>query len=336
VLLAVSLLMLAACASTRVSTHDLAAAFDADFRRLRLRVVSKRDLDPARAANARGAMLSTARKAEQYIARSRGTRANRDYAKALLACALLAQGKSALAAEQMREVKVWQEDLLSEENRVTRAVQFAVDACRGVAARAALEEMFAGELGVEEFIVEFGSFLAIQLPPPDEPVRAELLADAAERLRGACFPVPEGGALEETRVERGRTELRRLAGELIYNEAAALFEVLPRSGASPSIAVEHWLASVALNLCVVYAYLMPDLLPVRLTEDQKEWQREHAIPVYENARRLNRTFLSGDTWKEIAPEANPRETASREEFFRHMYARLLDSQIVVVGWISTR
>jgi len=322
----------AACASPRAYLPEIRDAWSAEAGGLGLRVVRSGDLDPARARDPDRAMRNTVALAGRYLARERGTGSNRRYVRALLACAYLARGETRLARMALAADQPAQGNLLSRENRVVRAVHYAVGACRGVQARGALEEMFSGRLAVVDFVEEFGSYVGIAIPGPDDPGRKRVLANAVEDLERSCF----GPASSAPEARRG--DLRRLASEQIYNESAALLVALTPipADAEPS-AVEIWLAAVCANLFVDYAYLIRDMLPVPLNGEQKQWQREQVRPTYAGARKLVERFLSPGEIGTILPQATPRDvTGPGRAYARHLYGRLLDAEIVVLGWISTR
>jgi hypothetical protein len=297
-------------------------------------------MNPARAANAPAVMQETERAARAYLAmRADGPPrpewvpgAAEAYVRAILACALLAQGRTGDAREALmwrdehggiHHLKARQEWELTRENIVIASAIYATAVCRSIEAREAADAFFAGKIGAEEFVRRYGTFAGMALGPPDSPEREKMVKLAAKNLAESCAP-GEAGA-------KGRGELLRLLGEQVYNDAAAFLVRLPLPpDKGPRRAEEVWLAKVATKGITVYRYLIPDMLPVPLSSEQKAWQREQAFPVFKNAR-------------DRAPWYLPREAIERIDETRvartgdeAIYDRLLSAQLEVVAWIDSR
>jgi hypothetical protein len=321
-----------------VHARDLADAFAADAAALVDRQPERTDKDPARAANAAEAMRETERLARAYLAGRTDDTMRTSHARALLACALLAQGRPADARDalawrdakgELRRVKVPAEPGLAPENAVIGGADAAVALCRSVEAREAAERFFAGTLAAEEFVRRYGSFAGLPLGTAEasDDKTVKLLA---ANLASSCAP---GSAAPAAGAEKARGELRRVLGEQIYNDAATLLERVPaeppREAAARS-AERDWLALVAVKGAALYRYVIPDLLPTPLTPEQKEWQREQALPYFANARARASWFLGDGERAHVeatrAPRT-PREAA---------YDRLLAAQLEVIAWIETR
>lgn len=325
-----------ACAGGRVRVVDVEEAFARDYEALDLRVPTRDDLDPARAADPAEAMRRTEALAREYLA-ARGRRDDRrnDYVRSLLACCLLAQGRTVEAKAAIDPLDPDTGGDLARERALASATRSLVGACRAIDARRALARMAAGELEVAAFVRHFGSLAGIQVPSPDAPGYDGMLAEAVTRLRGQCLPYNDEPG-EAERAARGRADIRRLIGEQIYNEAAALLSVLPPPNPRREGAVERWLAGGGIGLFIVYARVLPDLLPTRLSEAQKQWQLEQVQPLYLRVKAMGAHLLPKDERLRIAPEAQPRATPTRDEYYRHLYALLLDAEIAATAWISTR
>jgi len=321
---------LLATACTTLTAQDVERQFAADLDATWLRVPDPGDLDPARAANAPNVLRETEKLAVEQVARQGGKRSRiADYSRALLACCYLAQGDSAGARTTMEGIQTRRQDELTRENAVIYATVHAVDVCHGVKARAAVDRMLSGELAVEEFVPRWGYYVGINLPPPSSPHREKLAKLAVSRIRSSCFGTAEA--------ERGRTELKRLVAEYIYNEAASLLVMLPPPNPGPGGEIERWLAGVAVGSFVTYSYLMPDILAFPLTAEQKQWQREQITPVYKRARAAAGHFLSAEERRAIEKGGlRVKDIRSNDDAHRALYAALLRAETDVIGWISTR
>ena len=122
-------LLLGACASTRVYPSDVERQFAADSGDLWLRVPSKEDLNPARAANPAKVMHRTEQLASEFLARAGdGESLQKNYVAALLACTYLAQGRTDAARTAVRGIKTRRTEALARENAVVFCTVHAVDA----------------------------------------------------------------------------------------------------------------------------------------------------------------------------------------------------------------
>jgi hypothetical protein len=315
---------------------DVEEAFADDYAALELRVPTPTDLNPARAAKPADAMRRTEALAREYLAERAGRDdIRRDYVSALLACCLLAQGRTVEARAAVEPLGPRTDHLLARERAVAAAARSLVGACRAIDARRAVARLGAGELEVAAFARHFGSLAGIDVPSPDAPGYEDLLAQAVTRLRGQCLPFSDEPA-EVARAARGRAELRRVVGEQLYNEAAALLSVLPPPNPRAEGAVEKWLAGSGIGLFIAYARVMPDLLPPSLSDAQKQWQLEQVQPLYLRVKAMAAHLLSKDERMRIPPEAQPHATPTHDEYYRHLYARLLDAEIAATAWIATR
>jgi hypothetical protein len=327
---ALGLLVTTAC--TTLTVRDVERQFADDLEATWLRVPDPQNLDPAVAANAPNVMRETEKIAVEQVARQGGKHSRTaDYSRALLACCYLAQGDTAGARTAMADIHIQtpRQDELTRENAVIYATSHAVDVCHGVKARAELDRMFAGKLSIEEFVPRWGYYVGINLPPPTNPNREKLIKLAVSRIRSSCFETPEA--------EKGRTELRRLVAEYIYNEAASLLVMLPPPNPAPGGEIERWLAGVAVGSFVTYSYLMPDILAYPLTAEQKQWQREQIVPVYKRAKEAAGHFLSAADRRNIEKGGlRVKDIRNNDDAHRALYAALLRAETDVIGWISTR
>jgi hypothetical protein len=321
---------LLATACTTLTVQDVERQFAADLDAAWLRVPDQKNLDPAAAANAPNVLRETEKLAVEQVARQGGKRSRTaDYSRALLACCYLAQGDSAGARTTMEGIQTSRQDELTRENAVIYATVHAIDVCHGVKARAALDKMLAGELAIEEFVPRWGYYVGINLPRPTNPSREKLAKLAVSRIRSSCFDTAEA--------ERGRTELKRLVAEYIYNEAASLLVMLPPPNPAPGGEIDRWLATVAVGSFVTYSYLMPDILAYPLTAAQKQWQREQIMPVYKRAKEAAGHFLSPANRRNIEKGGlRVKDIRNNEDAYRALYAALLRAETDVIGWISTR
>jgi hypothetical protein len=316
--------LLAACATLR--THDIADAFAADAALLAERAPTKADPDPARAANAPGVMLGTERAARDFLEGRDADSTKAAYARALLACALLAQGRAVDARDTLRGLKPRLEAELTRENLVVACAIHATSLCRSLEARAASEAFLAGKLPAESFVRDYGSFAGLAIAEPGSPEHDRMAKLAAAGLE-ACAP----GAAEPTEAARkARANLRRTLAEQVYNDAMALLARLPAAPAGPPSAEEIWLAKVAVKGVSTYRYLIPDMLPDPLSADQRAWQREQAYPVFVRARGIAGYFLSKEG------RANVEATRIGKTPEEILYDRLLSAQLEVLAWIDTR
>jgi len=310
-----------------VFVPDVVDAFEKDHAALVLRTPKSTDLDCARAANAPGVMRTVEDRAVRFLKRTNGDGSKARFVTALLACAKLAQGEAAAARDLVRDLRPLRVRSLSRENAVISATIYATGAARAIEAHGAAVAMLAGKMDIETFVLDWGSFASIRIPAPDAPGYAFYKERAIAGIRRDCFDDQD-----EKRRERARAELRRSIGELIYNEAASMLVVLRQSDE----AIERWLATVAVGHFVVYSKLMGDLVPDPLSESQKQWQREQAFGAFQRAKKIAETFLSRREREGIEASQRWRETPTHDAAYRQLWAQLLDAEIVVMGWITTR
>lgn len=309
-------------------TRDVADAFAADAAALVERGPTKADMDPARAANAPGVMRETERIAHAYLERKDDGSAPASYVRALLACSLLAQGRPLDARNALRGAKLRREAELARENVVVACAVHAMSVCRSVEALAAARAFLAGKLPAAEFVREYGSFAGLPVAAPDAAEHEKMLKLAASNLEAACAP---GAAEPTTAARKARAEFVRTLSEQVYNDAAALLARLsgpPPMGPRP--AEDVWLAKVAVKSVTVYRYLIPDMLPAPLSEEQKAWQREQAFPLFKNARETAGWFLPAEA---LARIEKTRAAKTPDEI---LYDRLLSAQLEVMAWIDSR
>jgi hypothetical protein len=338
-LLPAPLLLLCGCAGPRLHAKDVADAFAADAAALVDRQPEKADLDPARAANAADAMRETERAARTFLDGKTDDMMRTLHVRSLLACALVAQGRAADAREALawrdgkgvlRRVTVPAEPGLTPENAVIGGADAAVSVCRSVEAREAAERFFAGQLPAEEFVRRYGSFAGLPLGAPEVGDYEKTLQLVAANLAESCAP---GSAAPGPAAGKARSELRRVLGEQIYNDAATLLERVPAEpprDAALRSAEQDWLARVAVRSATIYRYLIPDLLPTPLTAEQKEWQREQAVPFFLNARARAAWFLDEEARRRVEETRAPRTP------LEVTYDRLLSAQLETLAWIASR
>jgi hypothetical protein len=326
-LLPAPLLLLAAACST-LHTRDVSGAFAADAAALVERGPTKTDMDPARAADAPGVMLETERIAREYLARKDDGSAHAAYVRALLACSLLAQGHPVEARDTLRGTKPRRESELTRENAVVWCAIHAVSVCRSIQAREAAEEFLAGRLPAEAFVREYASFAGLPVAAPDAAEHDKMVKLAAANLEGSCAP---GVAEPNKAAAEARGELRRTLSEQVYNDTAALVARLDEpTEAGPRAADDVWIAKVAVKSVTVYRYMIPDMLPIPLSAEQKEWQREQAFPLFKNAREVAGWFLSKEARTRVE---RTRAAKTPDEV---LYDRLLSAQLEVHAWIDSR
>jgi hypothetical protein len=283
-------------------------------------------LDPARAANAPAVMLDTERTAREFLEGREGSAATTTaYARALLACALLSQGRARDARDALLGLRPRLEAELTRENVAIACAIHATALCRSIEARAAAEAFLAGKLPAETFVRDFGSFAGIAIAEPGAPEHERMARLAAKGLE-ACEP---GAAEPADAGRKARAQLRRALAEQIYNDAASLLARLPEPRGPPP-PEEVWLAKVAVKGVTAYRYLIPDMLPDPLSADQRAWQREQAFPLFVRARAVAGRFLSKDA--RDAVEAT-RTGRTPDEVLND---RLLSAQLEVLAWIDTR
>jgi len=279
------LVLAAACASR-------APSFREEISAARFEISRDPNRSPAPAVGASGAMRKSVAEAEAFLARSPDDAT----ALALLACARLARGETALARAAMER---WRERIPISTRRgvnLAEAASHAVTACRAIEARAALASVLAANAPVEGFAKEYGDLLG-------GVGEADLRALVAAKL--------PNDPRELERTATGRRELRRRLGEQLYDDIAALVSHLRWIRGKETEGADVYLTRLSVGLLCAWARMMPDLLPEHLSEEQKQWFREQALGVFERTRE---------------------QLAGLED----LRAPLDDAQEVVFAWISTR
>jgi hypothetical protein len=299
-----------ACASGGPYVPDVQHQFTKEYAEIAVEVPSKEELSPWRASEA---MTGTLHAASAYLDRASLFSTHVRYVRSLKACAHLLRGETDSAWILVEPHKPPLVYLLSHENGIVEATIHAVDACRALQARIALDDLFEGRLDPRAFVERYGFSIGIWLPPKGRTARDRLLDEETERIRTRCIIDIPGDPHGMERVATGRRNLRQQISEQIYNDAAALLGALPEKRCAET----EWLAALAVSLFIVHGYLMPDLLPVKLREEQKQWQRELAYSVYAQAKEAASNYLRG-------------------EKYALMRYRLDAAEMNTIGWISTR
>jgi hypothetical protein len=190
----------------------------------------------------------------------------------------------------------------------------------------AAERFLATELSAEAFVREYGSFAGLPIGAPDALEHDKMVKLAAANLEATCAPGAEPGRAQTA----ARADLRRALSEQVYNDAAALVARLPPAPEAARPAELVWLARVAVKGITIHRYLITDMLPVPLSAEQKQWQREQTLPLFNNARALAGWFLSAEAKKRVEETRKP---ATPDEV---LYDRLISAQTEVFAWIDRR
>ena len=325
-----ALLALACGACAGIYVKDVEREFARDEARLVARAPTPGDPSPARAAEPETPFAETERVARAYLAERPGADDdNSRYVRSLLACALLARGRTAEARDAIAGIAARHEGELTPRNAVVLAVSHAVGACRAVDARVALLASFEDPSRVRAFIEEYGSFVRLGSSARNPHYEAEV-ERAVATVRQVCFSESE----EQRAYHRG--EMRRLIGEQLSDEAAALLTLLPEPGETAIGAPERWLATVAVGCLVLQGWLMEDMLPFDLSDEEKIRRREETGSLFLHGRRVAGHFLDEAARAAIEGEGGPGAGSGREHAFRDLYDRLLKAAVQVEGWIETR
>jgi hypothetical protein len=304
------LALFAACASGGPYAPDVQSQFAREYAALAVAVPSKESLSPWKASEA---MAGTLRTAAAYLERASLFSTYARYVRSLQACAHLLRGETDSAWALVESHKPSLLYLLSHENGVVEATIHAVDACRALDARIALDDLFEGRIDPRAFVERYGFSIGVWLPPEGRAARKRLLSEEAELIRTRCIIDIPGDPRGMERVATGRRDLRQQISEQIYNDAASLLGALPERRCAET----ECLAALAVSLFIVHGYLMPDLLPVKLRQEQKQWQRELAFSVYAQAKEAASNYL-------------------QDEKYTLMRYRLDAAEMNTIGWISTR
>jgi hypothetical protein len=90
---------------------------------------------------------------------------------------------------------------------------------------------------------------------------------------------------------------------------------------------------------VALGYLSDDLFPERLMAEQKQWQREQTISVFEAVRETAARFLTEEQRLAVDDAVTPWLSAvpdSRATAFQVLYARLYDAELRTIAAIQVR
>ena len=142
-----------------------------------------------------------------------------------------------------------------------------------------------------DFVRRYGSFVGCELPSPDADDYEELVQDNTKRLEKLCFIEIVGDPHQMDVASRARSELRRLLAEQIYNDAAAIFQRIPDADPEARDGADIWLAAVGAALFINYSRSLDDVVPERLSAEQKKWHQELALAMFKRARSGSRRLL---------------------------------------------
>ncbi|MHC4957581.1 MAG: hypothetical protein ACYTGN_04335 [Planctomycetota bacterium] len=311
---ALPLCLLAACSG--IQARDVATSFEQEYRSVQLQLPTRANLAVGRVEQ--GRMARTELLAQQYLDTHDPDTMYGRYVRSLLACVHLMEGDYAAAEMHLKGIQPRDErKLITRENAVTRAVLRAVDLCRSVEARAALPEMLKGRMPIGDYVAQYGSYVGLPLPHPAQWDYDKAVSQYAKRLKHMCFARLSGDPRAMERIHEGRTEVHRLLGEQVYNDAAALLMNIPDDGGAD----REFLEFLAVSSVIVYAEVFREVVPMQLSQAQKAWITEQAEPVFGRAERLVDRL---------------RSTGSGHEVYDVLPARVQDSRILVRGWIATR
>ncbi len=90
---------------------------------------------------------------------------------------------------------------------------------------------------------------------------------------------------------RARDELRRLLAEQVYNDSAAIFQRIPDADPEAQDGADIWLAAIGAALFINYSHCLDEVIPERLSEEQKKWHQELALAMFKRARSGSRRLL---------------------------------------------
>jgi hypothetical protein len=301
-----------------------------------MRSPAQGNLSVGRVEPAEGAMSSTVRAGRMFLERKSPDSTPGHYVRALLACAHLARGEVEEAQVVVAGIPHAMRHRLSYRNAFVQAALHAVSTCRSVEARMALEEFFEGRLPARRFLEQYDSRIGLDLPPMSaEDHERELLRNAKD-LERRCIPRLAGDPRALERVSAARDQLRRKVAEQIYNDGAALLLSLPRSESRFVPAEVQWLIALTASVFVVEGLKHGDVLPAPLDPQQKQWQLEQISSTFARVKREMGRLLDEETMREIERAGLPTEVPDLQASYRLLYARLLQMEQQVVGWIVTR
>jgi len=331
---------LAVAGGCRSAPHvtDVAGAFAQEWPDVVVRVPTGEALEPWPVVAPPRAMERTVALGRAYLARWPATGRSGRAVRAMLATALLLRGEIDAAVEALEPVHVGVEEVEIPRNEMVRAAVHAVGTCRALQGRLAVDDLLAGRYEPELFVERWGARVGIRLPPEGNPSRDEEILREADQLRRWALRGGDAPTGEQPSVERARQELRRLATENLYDEAAALMAALPAEGRGYDAEGDAQ-AALACAMFVALGYLSDDLFPERLMAEQKQWQREQVISAYEAARETAARFLTPEQRQAVDDAVNPwlaAAPASRTPAFQVLYARLYDAQLRTIAAIEVR
>jgi len=317
--------------------QDVERAWRREYRTLRLRVPTPEDPEAGAAAGAPQVMQATVAIAENYLRAWQSESTARRYVRSLLAQALLLQGESERAHHAIADIPHDQAELLSRQSSVVQATRHAASAFLALRARLRFEDFLAGRIDGQEFLANYAGLIAIDLPERASPLYDPELHDHAIALEHSCRMRVEGDPRELERVSGHRKRLRQMLTEQIYNDAAALLVALPPLEGE-QWEIDEWLGISVVNLYCVCSIFVDDLLPLALNEEQKQWQREHALSTFQRVQAATIRFLPEDQRRILEEErpVTPIPVRSRADYFRRIYQRLLYAENDVLDHITYR
>ncbi len=283
-------MVVAGCASLPTE-EDVALSF---LTELSLSVIPIPDdpfVSPAPVRNADQVMTDTISMGEQLLAARHPNLGDSRYLRTLLACAYLAKGDTKTARERIRGFRARVDPSFSRDERLTDSLRYAITGCRAIHVRTVLEGVFEEQSGMADFVRRYGSFVGCELPSPDAEDYEVLVQSNTKTLERICFIEIAGDPHEMEVAAKARGELRRLLAEQIYNDAAALFQRLPDPDPEAQDGADIWLAAVGAALFINYSRSLDDVVPERLSAEQKKWHQELALAMFKRARTGSRRLL---------------------------------------------
>lgn len=333
---AAGLILVAACAGGRPYSRDVARAFADDLATVRMRSPAQGNLSVGCVEPAEDAMSGTLRTGRAFLERHSPDSTSGRYVRALLACAHLARGEVEQAQVIVQGIPHPMQHRLSYPNAFVQAALHAVSACRSIEGRMALEEFFEGRLSARRFLEQYDTRVGIDLPPMSAEDHERELQTNARDLERRCIPRLAGDPRALERVDASRVLLRQKLAEQIYNDAAALLGSIPQSESRFVPAEVAWLIALTASVFVVEGLNHGDVLPAPLDPQQKQWQLEQISSAFAHVKLEMGRLLDEETRKEIEASGAPADVEDLQASYRMLYARLLQMEQQVVGWIATR
>jgi len=329
--------LLVGCA-TQVTIHDVTDSFRRDQAALCFDLPDMKDLRPLRFHEPAQPMAETIDLAQQFLARERMNMMNVNYARALLACSLLAQWRTEEAQAQvdrLGEPPVGAPEL---QRAVMEQARWAASACRAMEGRIAVDEMVRTEDGLVEFVETYGNYVGYVLPHNKHSRDyVSTLEMHVLDLQKSCFPPRPWGPRKLERRARKIREMRRMLAEQMYNDSATLLKRLRERTREKPHETDAYFAATLSGLYITLSLLSDDLVPrVTMVPAQKQWIREQALSTYEAARKTADAYISRRAMPELETGLLPKTHGTPEECYRRLYARLYIAQIEVLGWITIR